>query len=700
MLKPADISERKLKVMAEASQRWKEKAPAVARTTELLRKGGPKAASAPERVARFEAREYMKSVVRPFGIGFERKIGPTLDLDDTPTPTERKAGASVARIVELKQDGRIGEGFATGFLVTPNLLMTNWHVFERSSDATGCGAQLGYERNDAGMIENGLVFELDPDRFFISNETLDIALVGIKTLPIAGTAPAFPPETVRLIPTAGKILAGLAINIIQHPDGQHKHWAVSENKLMLDPLDQDLFLTYSADTLEGSSGSPAFNTDWELVAIHHSAVPRMEGNDILTVNNTVWRKGMPETDIDWVANEGVRVSKVHQYLSSLQLSSANAQEELSRLLANSTDPFTNNESLVRIQPPASFIPNSTATMNIVVHGTANFYTSPIPPPHQLTAPPPAASALVRPGQEKKLRFDPDYKGRPGYQDDFLEGFPIPTPVADTSQVLKEGNKTLVLKYHHYSLVLHRKRRLAIWTAANADYTPSKRTKSRDDFGSDTWKPDPRIPIERQIEDVEFYEPAKKFDRGHLVRRDDVAWGETLIEEEYGNSDSFHWTNCTPQHEEFNRDMFQYNGLWGQLENHITKQSKAVGNRLTIFAGPFLSDDDEERDFGAGIKVKVPVSFWKIVVAVEENAGLRTLRAYGFVLDQTDAIKEFGWEGRFRVGKFSEQQYSLADIAGWANITFAQVLLDADPMAVEPLESRKRRLASLDSVKLR
>jgi DNA/RNA endonuclease G (NUC1) len=137
-----------------------------------------------------------------------------------------------------------------------------------------------------------------------------------------------------------------------------------------------------------------------------------------------------------------------------------------------------------------------------------------------------------------------------------------------------------------------------------------------------------------------------------------------------------------------------------LENHVTKQAKAVGNRLTILAGPFLSDDDPERDFGSGIKVKVPVSFWKVIVAVEEDAGQRNLRAYGFVLDQTEAIEEYGWEGRFRAGKFSEQQYSLSDIAGWARVTFAQSLLDADPMALEPQESRKRRLNSLESVKLR
>src|SRR5688500_19347260 len=92
--------------------------------------------------------------------------------------------------------------------------------------------------------------------------------------------------------------------------------------------------------------------------------------------------------------------------------------------------------------------------------------------------------------------------------------------------------------------MHRDRRLAMWTAANVDYNDSKRRFSRDDFGEDTWKPDPRIPIEAQIEDVEFYAPAKKFDRGHLFRSDDGAWGDTAKEEEIANDDMFH---CTYSH---------------------------------------------------------------------------------------------------------------------------------------------------------
>src|SRR5687768_18362021 len=100
---------------------------------------------------------------------------------------------------------------------------------------------------------------------------------------------------------------------------------------------EDVYVMYTADTLEGSSGSPAFNRDWELVAVHHGGVPRIENDNIMTVTGEVWRKGMPETDIDWVANEGARLSKIHALLKNTQLPNAAHQALLSQLLAEVTE---------------------------------------------------------------------------------------------------------------------------------------------------------------------------------------------------------------------------------------------------------------------------------------------------------------------------------------------------------------------------
>ena len=696
-----DIADRKIEVMKEAGRRYEQKRPEIAETKRLLAEGGPTKAASPVQVERFRIHEAMKDLET-----FEVRIGDTFDWVDIPPSAEsRKAGHPVARIVDLIDSRRIGDGFATGFLVQPGLLVTNWHVFATPDHTRSSGAHFAFEKDDRGVIGAGVVFEIDPRVFFFSDKAHDIAIVGLSRRAAVGSGELSDFGNVAVVPTLGKILVGHSVNIIQHPDGLHKHWALQNNRLSVEPKDNDLFVMYTADTLEGSSGSPAFNRDWELVAVHHGGVPRIENDNIMTVTGGVWKKGMPETDIDWVANEGARISKIHALLKSTRLPDAAHQAMLAQLIAET-------QEVVRV-PSTPTTPEAITIartgkedgfMNITVNGTANFYVgttaSAIAPKPPVAAPvEPIGGGELRPGVEKKLKFDPKYSERKGYISTFLAGYDVPRPTAPLDELYQGPGGRLVLKYHHYSLVMHRERRLAMWTAANVDYNESKRRFTREELGEDTWKPDPRIPIEAQIEDVEFYDPAKKFDRGHLLRRDDSAWGETAKEEEFANSDTFHWTNCTPQHEHFNRDMFQYNGIWGQLENHIASQARFVGRKLILFSGPILSDDDPSRDFGSGIEVTVPIAFWKIVIVAEEVSGNRRLRAYGFILDQTEAIDEFGWEGRFRAGVFNEQQVSLRTITERSRVEFDQMLHDADPLAGDPNESRGRRIPTVESVRL-
>jgi endonuclease G len=240
----------------------------------------------------------------------------------------------------------------------------------------------------------------------------------------------------------------------------------------------------------------------------------------------------------------------------------------------------------------------------------------------------------------------------------------------------------------------------MWAAVNADYHPSKRRKKREEFGTDTWIPDPRIAGKYQIEDQELYEPAGKFDRGHIVRRDDTAWGDTANEEVFANSDSFHWTNCTPQHEQFNRAIYGFHGLWGELENHIQSQATNAGNKLSILAGPILDDaNDIDFDFGGG-PVKIPKRFWKVLCAAEKNgAGAAKLRTYGFILDQSPAIDKYGIE-RIDLGTFTTYQVPLKTIATNAGVTFAKVVMDADVLHdAPPSDDDGIVVESLDHVRL-
>ena len=708
MIERQTIDDRRHILRCAAGKRWKELIPSVVDAKEKLSRSSPLETATPIQRQRYMAREFRKASARPHGFGFERKIGDGLEFDAVaPTEDALIAGHPVAMIVDLLGNGRVGDGFATGFLVHGPLLITNWHIFAEPGEADGMGAQFGFQIGDDGLMNAGTVFELDPSRFFYSNRELDIAIVGIGDKPVMGDA-----ETalsayglVHLIPAVGKILVGQPVSIIQHPDGMHKQWAVRQNKLLREPTETDLFIEYSTDTLPGSSGAPAFNKDWELVGVHHSGVPRMDGDDVLLLNGDRWRPGDPDSRVDWVANEGARVSKIVAHLKTVELADRDQQAMLSRLIDNSNDDLVGkNETMSDSQRlehrNVARTGEASGGPTIIVNGNAtfHFHNNEMTPPTNSEAigrdPSPTPSRL-----EAKIRFDPNYSGRPGYDDRFLEGFTIPVPKAPLDDVIRHGRGQKILRYHHYSLAMHKDRRFCLWAAANVDYDESKRFRTRKQLGEDHWKTDPRILGELQIEGHDLYDPAKKFDKGHIIRRDAIAWGETRQEEEFANSDSFHYTNCTPQHEDFNRAIFGHKGIWGKLEAYIEKQSKYVGRKLNVISGPILADNDPFKDFGVGVDIQVPIGFWKIVIVVEETDSEETLRAYGFTLSQQRAIDEFGWEGRFRVGQFDEQQRSLSEITELTGVEFPDILHEADPLALVTEEGSRRLLTDLNDIDL-
>ena len=183
-----------------------------------------------------QRREELRSMVESTGYRevrrvTERQIGATLDFADLP-PNEQalKAGRSVVRIVALGAPGTVPEGFATGFLVAPELLLTNYHVFRTADEAKSVGAQFLYERMQGGL-RAGVIFELEPTRFFVNHKGLDYAVVAVKATALDG-ARLEQFQYLPLIAVTGKILKGDPVNIIQHPEGRPKQYATVNNKLL------------------------------------------------------------------------------------------------------------------------------------------------------------------------------------------------------------------------------------------------------------------------------------------------------------------------------------------------------------------------------------------------------------------------------------------------------------------------------------
>ncbi len=693
MNRAEQIRQRQVGLAYEAASRWDNTQAARAAVRVEVATKGPLLAEAPERARSFQRRESLRAAAqadgeRPrIGLGLERIVGATFDLKDLPSnDAAERAGHPVARLIDPPEEGIVSQGFGTGFLVSPRLLMTNHHVFPDKSSAAAV-AHFGYE-HDAKALHAGTMFELDPDVFFLTDERLDFSLVAVRERALDGRSlQQF--GYVPLIAVTGKILLGQPVSIIQHPLGGPKQWAETENRLLF--LSDDLpYLQYETDTLPGSSGSPVFNSFWETVGLHHSGVPKVENGKIKTRTGQDWdEKTMSDDVVDWVANEGVRVSSLVGFLRAQKPDTVVARDLLSELLADTADPLE-KKSAINKTDGGIVMPDLTpgpATINIVVNGTATFninggVTSVVPAEVPISAP------------EKTLRFDPKYSERRGYQPDFFAPLQIPLPsvnAARAGELFKDdGGKPLVLNYHHMSIVMNKDRRLLMWAAANVDYSTAKRpVTGRSTFGTDHWKADPRIPQLFQLEDAEFYVPAKKFDRGHIIRREDNSWGDDPLEQEFANSDTFHWTNCTPQHEAFNRSSS--GGVWGKLENHISVQSGGVeGTKMCIFSGPILADDDLEHDFGSGM-VKVPIRFWKIIAVLQRSSPSAPpeLAVFGFILDQSTPIREKGLEA-FQVGEFKTFQRSLSEITSASGVEFPKVLQDAEVMGSRagtgPLES--------------
>jgi endonuclease G len=676
------LEDRKRHIMREAAKRWakRERGPAVLDRLSALGDSEPSGIESPRREAAFNERESVlqrAAQLRAIGqlpIGLERKIGPTLDfVENAPSEAARKAGRPVVRIVTSCDPNVEEVGFATGFLVAPQLLLTNWHVFPDLASATGAGANFFHERGENG-VALGETFEIDPSYFFFSFERLDFALVGMKGQSVAGK-PLDGVNPVQMTATAAKILIGQPVNIIQHPNGGPKTWVTMNENRLIDMTD-DGFLQYTADTLQGSSGSPVFSKVWELVGLHHSGVPEMHNGKIVAVDGSVWDEDMGDDKVHWIANEGARTSAIVRALSETKLDDARQQGILDAFLSGTSDPVEEVKQLLDAAPAAA----TAGSPQVIDAGDRQMvFTGPVT---IIVGSDADVSGVASPAFERTIQFDPDYHDREGYQPGFLgDGLNVPLPTiakARAAEMLMKEGSSQVLDYHHYSLAMNAKRRLTMWTAANVDYSPERRkVGGRAGFGSDKWVFDPRIPKEAQL-GPEFYDPAKQSDRGHIVRRQDSAWGDTPEDVEFANSDTFHWTNCTPQHAAFNRAAAptKYHlkeGLWGGFEVYTQGQLQHGDTRACIFAGPVLADDDPEVDVGHG-PVKIPNRFWKVVI-VREAAAKPSLQAYGFILDQTELIERFGIE--FAPGRFSRYRAALKDISKASGVEFDKIILDAE-----------------------
>ena len=545
------------------------------------------------------------------------------------------AGAAVARLV---MDGNGTTEFATGFLVSPRVLMTNQHVLPDRDTAERGRAEFDVTVDATSRIHPGVAFALDPATFFVNDAALDVALVAVTPTSIDGQHQLAEFGYLKLVAQTGKIQIGEAVTIIQHPHGDPRMIALRENQLTKF-LDADRLL-YSSDTASGSSGSPAFNDRFQVIALHRAGMPRESAGGYRLRDGRVVASlvGIDENMVDWVANEGVRVSAICRFIDTLT-DTGDALAELRDAMVGDGDVI----SRLSRQLPASG-PAGPADGALVVDVPLRIHVSlgtgaglgaaaAVAAGPRLTVAGSGPSLVAAGGMQAESlvvpRIDVDYSNRRGYDEAFLGvSVPMPTLTRAGRTAAAALNGSAHIPYEHFSVVLHRQRRMAIFTASNVDWAAKrhdgltrKKLSGLGDRDTEKWATDPRLPGQWQLPDVFYTKDRQSFDKGHLVRRDDVCWGATDDEIIRANGDTFHVTNCSPQRANFNRSVLDDHG-WGDLENLVARSK----DRYCVFAGPIFSDQDvtfEGLDDLGATAVRIPSAFWKVVVNVGDGGKLET-----------------------------------------------------------------------------
>jgi endonuclease G, mitochondrial len=236
-----------------------------------------------------------------------------------------------------------GSGWGSGFLVSNSLFMTNNHVVPNKAFCDDVNMQFMYQDNyNTEPAISSEFFETNEDSFFHTNAGLDYTIVRLKRKPykfinphspfrlgednanlgfpanheyadseqieelkylsefitkkqpisvldpsrvyqIFGYTPGSKYGYIQLRPTISYPV-GLRLNVIQHPRGRKKEVVVQQNKLT--DVHTNVIHYYS-DTDYGSSGSPVFNNQWDLMALHHAREPSESANEGIRIDKIV-----------------------------------------------------------------------------------------------------------------------------------------------------------------------------------------------------------------------------------------------------------------------------------------------------------------------------------------------------------------------------------------------------------------------------
>lgn len=621
----------------------------------------------------------------PVDFAFERAIGQNDSVYSNFVELIKNAKQKVGRIAVKRGNKNIA--FATGFMVAENLMLTNWHVFKMIEDVADSEVQFFYELDILGNPGTPVSFRLRSENFYHSNKELDYCFVAVSPTDISGKESLSDIGYIFLDPSLGKLgnEEEEALNIIHHPDGNYMQLSIRENLFVkITPTS----IWYQTDTAPGSSGSPVFNDQWQVVALHHMGVGRKnEAGEYIDKEGKVIPKIDGKIDaskVVWDANEGIRISVIlkdlfsnfpnKQIVNSLKIKPdrrgvffekkpITEKTESSNNNSNNSDMQSNNlTSTVNISFPASLVERN-GIINININQGEQGATTRLG----------EKSLVVSKVEEldfaeiKKLEESIDFSACKGYQSRFLGSnfdIALPQPQKEINKFIAKvgGTDSLVLKYYNYSTIFHSVRMMPVISGINIDGDPAKRQDNS--ARKDVWLRDSRLSFDIQLNDS--YYKGSGFDRGHMSRREDANWGATQEEAKRNADLTCMYTNACPQVAKINQSGRK--GLWGILEKIVLESGAEIEKgktaKISVFNGPIFKDDDPVFK-----GIQVPMDFYKIVLWLTNNGNLK---ATAFQLSQVKLVSDVDFEqlDLDQNTEFKEYQCSIASLQEKTKIDFS------------------------------
>lgn len=216
----------------------------------------------------------------------------------------------------------------TGFLVGPDMVITNYHVIKPVMDKrykpSDVVLRFDYKRmSDGTTLNRGTTFNLAQTDWLIDYspyspldlqpgqgtqvpqpDQLDYALLRVDNEPgnqAVGGDKAEPGAPARKWievsePKAEDFNPESPLFIVQHPEGEPLKLAFDTDSIINVNANKTR-VRYKTNTEAGSSGSPCFNINWELTALHHSGEPNFnptynQGIPFAAINNLLQQRGI------------------------------------------------------------------------------------------------------------------------------------------------------------------------------------------------------------------------------------------------------------------------------------------------------------------------------------------------------------------------------------------------------------------------